>query len=50
MVISRKGKGKRGSGRVITYVLVNKETVYLASIYDKSDYSTIDIKILIKRL
>lgn len=39
--IASKGKGKRGGARVITYVLVTQSTVFLLSIYDKSEKSTI---------
>lgn len=39
--IRSKGKGKRGGARVITYVKVIAETVYLVSIYDKSEQSDI---------
>jgi mRNA-degrading endonuclease RelE of RelBE toxin-antitoxin system len=39
--IRSKGKGKRGGVRVITYVKVINETVYLVSIYDKSEQSDI---------
>lgn len=35
--IRSKRKGKRGGARVITYVKVIAETVYLVSIYDKSE-------------
>ena len=41
LAIRSKGKGKRGGGRVITYVKVVAETVYLVSIYDKSEKSDI---------
>ena len=41
MAISSKGKGKSGGARVITFVLVVKEMVYLSSIYDKSEKATI---------
>ncbi|MCC5929444.1 MAG: type II toxin-antitoxin system RelE/ParE family toxin [Cyclobacteriaceae bacterium] len=34
--IASKGKGKSGGARVITFVKVVKEKVYLVSIYDKS--------------
>jgi mRNA-degrading endonuclease RelE of RelBE toxin-antitoxin system len=37
LAISSKGKGKRGGARVITYLYVNTETVYLLTIYDKSE-------------
>ena len=35
--IASKGKGKSGGARVITHIVVMKETVYLLSIYDKSN-------------
>jgi mRNA-degrading endonuclease RelE of RelBE toxin-antitoxin system len=41
MAISSKGKGKSSGARVITYCLVEQETVVLLSIYDKSAQSTI---------
>jgi hypothetical protein len=39
--IKSKGKGKSGGARVITCVRVILETVYLVSIYDKSDQTDI---------
>lgn len=39
--IKSKGKGKRGGARVITCVKVIAETVFLVSIYDKSEQSDI---------
>ncbi len=53
MVISSKGKGKSGGARIITYVYVQNETVYLLSIYDKSvdeNISDKEIRDLIKSL
>ncbi|MFN0049487.1 MAG: type II toxin-antitoxin system RelE/ParE family toxin [Cytophagales bacterium] len=35
--IATKGKGKSGGARVITYVKIVENTVYLLSIYDKSE-------------
>ena len=35
--ISSKGKGKSGGARVITYIYVEDKTVYLLTIYDKSE-------------
>jgi len=35
--IASKGKGKRGGARVITYVVILKEVVYLVAMYDKSE-------------
>ncbi len=37
IAIRSKGKGKSGGARVISYVFVAKTTVYLISIYDKSE-------------
>ncbi len=53
MTITSKGKGKSGGARVITYVYVKDETVYLLSIYDKSDDESIsdkEIRDLIKSI
>lgn len=50
MALSNKGKGKSGGARVITYVLLKNESVYLAAIYDKSEHSSIDTDRLIKVL
>jgi hypothetical protein len=41
LAIKSKGKGKRGGARVITHFKIVAETVYLVSIYDKSEKSTI---------
>jgi len=41
LAIRSKGKGKRGGARIVTYVKVVAETVYLVSIYDKSEQSDI---------
>lgn len=49
MAIASKGKGKSGGARVITYTIVAAEMegrVYLMNIYDKSDFSTVDLSIL----
>lgn len=49
--ITSKGKGKSGGARIITHVLVQSESVYLLSIYDKSEQSSIsndELKALIK--
>ncbi len=53
LAISSKGKGKSGGGRLISYVRVVKETVYLLDIYDKSKQNTIsdkELKLLIDLL
>lgn len=35
--IASKGKGKSGGARLITHIVVSEETVFLLSIFDKSD-------------
>jgi mRNA-degrading endonuclease RelE of RelBE toxin-antitoxin system len=42
--IASKGKGKSGGARVITHVIIKDETVYLLSIYDKSDIENLTDK------
>jgi len=37
MAITSKGKGKSGGARVISYVYVQEEQIFLLSIYDKSE-------------
>jgi mRNA-degrading endonuclease RelE of RelBE toxin-antitoxin system len=44
IAIASKGKGKSGGARVITYVQVLETTVYLLSIYDKSEMENISDK------
>ena len=41
MAIRSKGQGKSGGARVITCVVAIREKVYLLSIYDKSEHSTL---------
>jgi mRNA-degrading endonuclease RelE of RelBE toxin-antitoxin system len=41
LAIISKGRGKSSGARIITYVKIVKETVYLISIYDKSEQQTI---------
>ena len=51
MAIASKGKGKRGGARVMSYVKVVNETVYLFSIYskgEKDDISNEEIQKFIK--
>ncbi len=43
-VITSKGKGKSGGGRIITYVRVHNKAVFLMDIYDKSEQSNITQK------
>lgn len=37
LAIGSKGKGKSGGARVITYLYITTKTVYLLTIYDKSE-------------
>jgi mRNA-degrading endonuclease RelE of RelBE toxin-antitoxin system len=49
MAIASKGRGKSGGARVITYTIVTTETngsVFLLDIYDKADFSTVDVSII----
>jgi len=46
LAIRSKGKGKRGGGRVITYLVSDDNEVYLLTIYDKTELDNIDEKIL----
>jgi hypothetical protein len=41
MAIKSKGKGKSGGARVITCVKIIKETIYLLTIFDKSEKENI---------
>ena len=44
IAIKSKGKGKSGGARVVTYVKMVRKTVYLTTIIDKSERSTISEK------
>lgn len=48
IAIESKGQGKSGGARVITYVVIQRNTVYLASIYDKSEQANISTLVLLK--
>jgi mRNA-degrading endonuclease RelE of RelBE toxin-antitoxin system len=50
MSISGTNKGKSGGARVITYVFLDRDTVLLTKIYLKSEYDTVDIKLLTENL
>ena len=39
LAIGSKGKGKSGGARVISYMYIETETVYLLTIYDKGEKS-----------
>lgn len=41
LAIKSKGKGKSGGARIITHVLVEKNEIYLLSIYDKSEIDSV---------
>ena len=41
LAITSKGKGKSGGARVITHVYIFRKTVYLLSVYDKSEQANI---------
>ena len=44
IAISSKGKGKSGGARIITNFIVTDKTVYLLSIYDKSEKDSLTSK------
>ena len=44
LAIKSKGKGKSGGARVITNILFADQTVYLLTIYDKSDQENLSNK------
>ncbi len=51
--ISSKGKGKRGGGRVITYLRFFSGLIYLFTIYDKSERADVtnnELKIIINSI
>ena len=53
LAIESKNSGKSGGARIIIYVITEQKEVYLVSIYDKSEISTIkdsDVKKLIKEI
>lgn len=48
--VAAKGKGKRGGARIITNFVVTHKTVYLLSLYDKSEQGNITDKELVELL
>lgn len=53
LAIQSKGKGKSGGARIISHVVIKEDTVYLISIYDKSDIENIidfELKKLIQEI
>lgn len=53
LAIGSKGKGKSGGARVITYLYIEAETIYLLTIYDKgekADLKSKELNDMIERL
>ena len=48
LAISSKGKGKSGGARIITYLKIIEHSIYLLSIYDKSEQKSLTEKELLK--
>lgn len=48
IAIKSKGKGKSGGARLITYVVTDNMEVYLLTIYDKSEFDSVDDKTIKK--
>ena len=48
--ISGTNKGKSGGARVITYVVIVNETVYLSEIYLKNEHDTVDADLIVLQL
>ena len=48
VAIKSKGKGKSGGARVITYFISEDQSIYLLTIYDKSELDAIDERVLRK--
>ena len=50
LAINSKGKGKSGGGRIIINVVVSAQTIFMLSIYDKSEKESISDKELLELL
>lgn len=50
IAIASKGKGKSGGARIITNFVIKEKTIFLITIYDKSDKENITDKELIELL
>lgn len=50
MAIASKGRGKSGGARVITYVRIIEETIFLIAIYDKSEFESLSEAVIMARL
>ena len=48
--ISGTSKGKSGGARIITYVVILSEVVYLSEIYLKNEHDTVDTDLVVQRL
>ena len=46
LAIKSKGKGKSGGARVITYLVAENREIYLLTIYDKSEFDSVDDRTL----
>lgn len=47
LAISSKGKGKSGGARIITHIKIVNKTIYLLTIYDKSEKENIsDVELI----
>jgi mRNA-degrading endonuclease RelE of RelBE toxin-antitoxin system len=50
MAVSGTHKGKSGGARIITFVLLVRQTIFLAEIYLKNEHDTVDADRVIQRL
>jgi len=50
LAIASKGKGKSGGARIITHLVYKNDTVYLLTIFDKSDMENLTDKEILKLL
>jgi hypothetical protein len=50
LAITSKGKGKSGGARIITYVHISAQNVYLLAVYDKSEMENITDKEILERV
>lgn len=48
LAIASKGKGKSGGARIITHLIYKNDTVYLLTIFDKSDMENLTDKEILK--
>ena len=50
IAISSKGRGKSAGARIITHLVYKNNTVYLLSIYNKSDLANLSEKEILERI